>query len=130
MKIKEVTAMPLGKVAAVNPGGTDPSKTIVNIKTADGKDIQTTADQLIQGPNNTYQLKTADVSQSGSELKPGAVITQSPDQASSGATMGTTATTQEEQGDIGGDGTDDFISDVSADETDEDLNQIKRLSGI
>ena len=129
MKIKEVTAMPLGKVAAVNPGGTDPAKTIVNIKTADGKDIQTTADQLIQGPNNTYQLKTADVSQPGSDLKPGAVITQAPTQAGSDTTMGAPATT-EEQGDVGGDGTDDFISDVSSDETDEDLNQIRKLSGL
>lgn len=129
MKIKEVTAMPLGTVSTVNPKGTDPAKTIVDIKTADGKNIQTTADQLVKGPNNTYQLKTADVSQLGSELKPGAVITQAPTQAGSDTTMGTSATS-EEQGDVGGDGTDDFISDVSSDETDEDLNQIRRLSGI
>ena len=129
MKIKEVTAMPLGKITTVSPAGTDPAKAVVSIKTADGKDIQTTADQLIQGPNNTYQLKTADVSQQGSDLKPGAVITQAPDQNTQpSATMGSETTTQEEI--IGGDPTDDFINDVEDDDKESELKSIKRLSGL
>lgn len=127
MKINEVTAMPMGKVTTVTPAGTDPAKAIVSIKTADGKDIQTTADQLIQGPNNTYQLKTADVNQQGTNLKPGATITQAPTQGTAGATMGseTEMTTQEE---VGGDPTDDYIHDIEDKRT--KLTRIKKLAGL
>lgn len=121
MKIKDIVeaqAMPLGKVTTVTPAGTDPAKSVVNIKTADGKDIQTTQGALVPGPQGTFQLKP-DAAMSN-DLKPGATITQNP------------TPTAEEIVDtvIGGDETDDFIDDVEVDQKEKDLDHIRRLSGL
>lgn len=146
MKIKEVTAMPLGKVTTVTPNGTDPAKSVVNIKTADGKDIQTTQAALIPGPNNTFQINPElAMQQAGDQLKPGATVTQTPNQGSSttSSTPTTTATNPElststeeavDDGLVGGDATDNFIDDVRDTDLDKsksaDIKTIRKLAGL
>ena len=135
MRIKEVTAMPFAKVKSVTPSGTDPSKSVVVLTTPDGKEIQTTQDNLIPGAQpNTFQLKPTAMVNAQDGLKPGDTITSSPTQGST--TMGepTTSTeikTSEEQT-IGGDATDDFINDVEIRDKNRvtKLSQIKRLAGL
>lgn len=109
MKIREVMSMPLGKVTAITPNSTDPSKAIVNIKTADGKDIQTTQGALIPGPNNTFQIKPDAATDTSNKLQAGATVTQAPQES---GTMGTQPTTSEEMKPVGGDPSDDYINDI------------------
>ena len=139
-------AMPLGKVTTVTPSGNDPSKSVVNIKTADGKDIQTTQAALIPGPNNTFQINPEiAMQQPGNQLKPGATVTQAPNQGSSTTTSTptTTATNPElspsteeavDDGLVGGDATDNFIDDVRDTDLDKsksaDIKAIRKLAGL
>lgn len=128
MKINEITATPFAKVKSVSPQGSDPTKSIVVLTTPDGKEIQTTQDNLIPGGQpNTYQLKSDSMPSTDSSINPGDSIVQT--QGNPTQTMGSSSevevNTAEEQG-IGGDPTDDFIDDVE----DKSVTRIKRLAGI
>lgn len=133
MKINEITATPFAKVKSVTPSGNDPSKSVVVLTTPDGKEIQTTQDNLIPGAQpNTFQLKPTSMDNSQNGLNPGDTVTASPTQGST-TTMGSTTSsemnTSETQ--VGGDPTDDFIDDVvDKDAEPKKIDRIKRLAGL